>query len=161
MSLYCILHSQYSPNSSIPPTCSFKNIPLGFGLLLLPFFEEFEHHHFGGVTLVQRPKVFGLQRHFVAFHGHTEREKQQFNLNFYIRNFDSNNGITVYGQIRHNINGWQPPPVSLLFESLSFLSVLLCFLLSVSFTGQNLIIKTKIPAHGGHSVRMLSTNYVN
>lgn len=52
-----------------------KNIPLGSGLLLLPLFEELGHHRFGAVALVQRPKVFGLQWHFVAFNGQTERQR--------------------------------------------------------------------------------------
>lgn len=53
-----------------------KNIPLGLGLLLLPLFEESGYHDLRVVTLVERPKVFGLQRHFVALHGHAEIKRE-------------------------------------------------------------------------------------
>ncbi len=69
--------AQHILHLSIPPTSSFTNLPSGFGLLFLPLFEEFGHHRFGAVALVQRPKVFGLQGHFVAFNGHTERERNR------------------------------------------------------------------------------------
>lgn len=73
--LYCVFQKRTS-GQYIPPC---------FGLLLLPLFEESGHHHFGPVTLVERPKIFGLQRHFVAFNGHPEIEKQHVNSIFYTR----------------------------------------------------------------------------
>lgn len=71
-----VLHSRHA---SIHHS-SFTHVPLCFGQLLLPLFEEFGHHCFGAVTLVQRPQVLDLKGHFVAFNGHTEGEKEQTNL---------------------------------------------------------------------------------
>lgn len=65
-------------HSNLPFATAVRNIPPGFGLLFLPLFQESGHHNFGMVALVEGPKVFGLQRHFVTFHGHAEREKQHF-----------------------------------------------------------------------------------
>lgn len=160
MSLYCIFQ-KWTIHPSISPTSSFKNIPLGFGLLLLPLFEEFGHHHFGAVALVQRPKVFSLQRHFVAFNGQTERDR---NSSLIQSGTWSNSTLTtelLYAQMRHNPKGCQPPPVSLLSHLLSVLSVLLCLLLCVSFSGQNKIRKIKNPYRRDNSARTLSANTVN
>lgn len=54
------------------------DIPSGFGLFLLPFSKEFGHHQFGAVTWVERPKIFGFERHFVTFNGQTETENHEF-----------------------------------------------------------------------------------
>lgn len=97
----------------------FTNIPLGFGLLLLPFFEEFWHHHLGAVALFQRPQVFGLQGHFVAFNGHTKREKRQFNSIWYIKQFNTNK-FKYCKQMKPCLKGFQPPSASLHFKSFQY-----------------------------------------
>lgn len=57
-----------------PP--SLTNIPLGLKLLFVPLFKKSGHHLLGAVALVERPQVFGLQGHFVAFNGHAERKRE-------------------------------------------------------------------------------------